>query len=922
LRSARWLGSDETATAALLGRHLRSVDLSHNELSTEAAALASLRHLRDLQKLDVSYNRLSTVATIGLRVSSTLRILNLAHNRLLDVTGLETLTSLVTLRLDHNRLTQLQDTANRLAGLAQLKQLSLEGNPLQFVNDGVLAGGYLTSKRKRKMNESYRLDVLNAFRERRFGMLTATDFARLTLRSVQALLPMLDDRPASLTELRNLRGRTFVPIRLVPLAVQLAAHQTTTTASPSRQSRRRRRVGTAPIVEGDVMTGWRRPPGAVLATAPDLRGNSSASVGTVRFSSQDVVQYLSANLTLSNNARARPMSDPTISRVPENVMVETSLRSEREEWEAAFADNIGIRYINSARLPTIVVAKENTSNDKDGEDRNASSVQPVAKMKPLAGSETTLTFDAKLSLSHDELDTTADIVDLSLSAIKDDEDDMKASGTTTVTTAASTQPGQAQLLPRSLTPERMVPPSLLKTGVDQRSFSSSTPQGNRLPLQVTPFSDHHWQDDNSSVPSSLGTPYKSDGGLTKWEILRLAEENSKFEGPYMYQKLLVHSQMELYFEQFVFAEPKKVSSEIWYDTLCQYPKIGLWPVDRKRRDEASQSSQHFSLNADDREVLRRAWKETIVPCGKHALRRLTPKRSERYGFHGELLWTATNGESMRPDIAIDARQTVCCNSDKFFYIMIDHDTATSTPKNGDSKQFPRPIPKKAVFRNACWPHALACHSFDTLERITIGFSFQRLTLQFRHASSNEVFVYVLLTASKVATVDLLKEFQELAGNAKGSGFGVTSAPAMEIDNDDPVVLDAIGSAIAPDSLGVVLHYQIVRQRWKHGDRGLVRRVCVLTDSNIYLMDEDYGGDGSTSNVATRLGHSSNRLVDGASLNQVVEVQAARDDPAAITIVLRLASLSKPHNWRLVCRTKEGAEKLVDDVRKATRGLKR
>ena len=67
----------------------------------------------------------------------------------------------------------------------------------------------------------------------------------------------------------------------------------------------------------------------------------------------------------------------------------------------------------------------------------------------------------------------------------------------------------------------------------------------------------------------------------------------------------------------------------------------------------------------------------------------------------------------------------------------------------------------------------------------------------------------------------------------------------------------------------------------------------------------------------KMGEVQHRKVDGADLKQVTEVQAAGADPRAITIIISpLSTLSRTHRWRLICRDREGAERLVEDVRKA------
>jgi len=56
----------------------------------------------------------------------------------------------------------------------------------------------------------------------------------------------------------------------------------------------------------------------------------------------------------------------------------------------------------------------------------------------------------------------------------------------------------------------------------------------------------------------------------------------------------------------------------------------------------------------------------------------------------------------------------------------------------------------------------------------------------------------------------------------------------------------------------------------------------------------------------------------AELNDVLEICAADEDPRFITLVIKAPSrLRRSHHWRLVCRDGENAERLIEDVRKAT-----
>jgi hypothetical protein len=169
---------------------------------------------------------------------------------------------------------------------------------------------------------------------------------------------------------------------------------------------------------------------------------------------------------------------------------------------------------------------------------------------------------------------------------------------------------------------------------------------------------------------------------------------------------------------------------------------------------------------------------------------------------------------------------------------------------------------------------------------------------------------------------MLQQLQKAAKDLKeATGTMVSESSQLVIENDSNIVFDAMTAAVSPEPLGTILHYQILQQCWKHGDRGTVRRVCVLTETNIFLLDEDYTADGhNLSDITVKMHQMADvryRQVDEASLKQITEVQAAGNDPRAITIIIAgLSTLSRTHRWRLVCRDREGAERLVDDVRKA------
>ena len=461
------------------------------------------------------------------------------------------------------------------------------------------------------------------------------------------------------------------------------------------------------------------------------------------------------------------------------------------------------------------------------------------------------------------------------------------------------------------------------------------------------------EDDANSTYGSIATSktgMESKNGAKKSprvNMYQLAEAKSKFLGLEQERNLKIMDNLEAYFKSFVFPNfvPDVGSCQLnneedtWQTIFFRYPRIQLLSKDRATREQSRAQKQSLQLSSGetDREQLVRVWKEDVVACGKPSLRRLSPNRTAHFGFHGDLSWVDGKVKTVS-----ECRQVIICLSDTCLYVISDNDSLTAkeqAPPVGRSppgpqgianvtntlkspRKFPAPIPPDATFSQALWPHAVVCHPLNDITGITIGFGFQRMTLRVRNSAYPSAidFTYQLLTSNKMRTVELLQELQGLVKEVKLE-VGRTSfeEEAIKIDNDDKQFLDTLAATVAPEPLGAVLHYQILKQRWKHGQRGAVSRICVVTDSKIFLLDEDYVGDGSVSLDAVsgrRLGSPVFRLIDTANLQQIAEVKAADADPNAITIVIRpTQKLLRTHRWRLLCRDRNGAEKLVEDVRK-------
>lgn len=109
---------------------LRSLDLSHNSLSSWSIDLSSLS---DLEELDLSYNRIAQLPDLHTKLGN-LKSLRLAQNKLTVLDGLAKLYGLVTLDVRSNRIAEL-DAVRAISSLPCLEDLTLTGNPVTTVLD-------------------------------------------------------------------------------------------------------------------------------------------------------------------------------------------------------------------------------------------------------------------------------------------------------------------------------------------------------------------------------------------------------------------------------------------------------------------------------------------------------------------------------------------------------------------------------------------------------------------------------------------------------------------------------------------------------------------------------------------------------------------------------------------------------------------
>mmetsp|Transcript_22321 Transcript_22321/g.33878 ORF Transcript_22321/g.33878 Transcript_22321/m.33878 type:complete len:1299 (+) Transcript_22321:62-3958(+) len=915
--------------------NLKSLSLAHNEIHTVKSALAGLKSLSHLEQLDLSYNRLTTMKGAS-RMLGNITTLALSGNNLKNIEGLDKLYSLQTLHLDKNQFSSITDIAG-LGNLPDLMMLSLNDNPLVEKEDLL----------------RYRIQVLDLFKSKRFYQSLVPG---ATYRDLLKILPVLDGEPATKRELMGLRLLTFRRANAevseidqreaageesdVPQEVNLTQvnnveeHQSqvvfrlipTTPSRPRRVTRNKgSRTKKALVLNGEGAEKTRRE-----AVSNETKStHKPTDLPNIEFTTHDVISSLPTKVEIETarmseeedsksdcGAEKRKRCSPHLNL--------SSISMADGELEESNCDSNGTLKVDNmlpkAVINSIDVFSEDDLSENLLDNYSAKSFNPKEGGRSAEENKTTSSLSGKDLSQNTSIPTNDESQTVLLEPHTDCQvHDQIMSG------------GEAELQKsdgNNSKIERSANPFEQDTMSSKSSVSNATDSENYIQQPNVSFPEEVWNDTssvNSSNQAELALKLKYQKAYTE------AEACSVYDGPDGYKKLSINGNLELYFRLFIFSTELEIDTtgitEGDDEKLTRIvnetsPRIQLRPVDRHVSEQEVKKAMGSTETVGMRETFKKVWQEDIIACGKSATRRISPHKKLLRGFHGDPL--AKDGDFR---FSVESRKVIFCTSDAAVYIITDHDeVSTKAIQDNSKRKFASPIPHKALFQNALWPHAFARLPIETLKRITIGFGFQRLILHFVPSSNAEKLVLgsdltlILATSKKVDTMRLLQHLQGLSKETQGLSSVVNENNSLIIDNDDKQVLDALALAVAPCAVDVVMHYQVLHQYWKSGDRGTIRRACVITDTHIFLLDECYVGDGAENSFPedlSTLGEARYNLVDSAVLSQIVEVQPARSDPKTITIVIRPdGRLQRNHNWRLLCRDGEGAERLVDATRKA------
>lgn len=780
----------------------------------------------------------------------------LSGNEISSTQGLDRLFSLERLSLDENKIGHLFDISN-LAKLPFLMTLDIKGNPFEVAGKSFLldyqieAGTILSSDSHSPLDSAAcRIEVYNLFREVRCKSMSK----HATYRDMQQLLPTLDNELANKDELvaiKNLTFRQAVALDTDDPGMEDSAEIKVNILGNNRDHRRVAKLAPSRTVHcrDTALLFDGKPIGQRLLTDK----HAFAFDNRVQYKLEDVIASIRPIIESGDNSTQPNLDSYERSRTRSSFSLGKFDGDIDEHIEKDFPFTLPASILDHA--------EEGTFN-------------PVPLYKTLPAYEPP-EQDDELLVEPDVKNITDGMV---MSTLSCDQD----SSFTDMTGKASDAYGINKDANEEEDPFEA---SAVFGGIWEQTYRDN--------MRIGPDA---LDTDNSTIdtPSSQTIDYDAE------------EFNAVYDGPLDYSPIFVSSDLDLYYETFVF--PRSSDDDSQEETVqndkSMYPRIQLFKFDRSALHERSKTQEYMG------ERYIGVWREDVIACGAFACSRVQPINIPRRGFHGEIIT-----QSGKDAHVSESRKIVACLSDSALYLVVDDDVVPKQKLVQHTKRaFPSRIPVGATFEEAYWPHALISHSLDCLVGITIGFQFQRLLLRFSVSNTNGMaleYTYVLLTSNKLHTISLLQKLQSFVSEAQSTSV---ERQAVLIENDDKAFLDALGARTDE----VVLHYQILRQFWKRGDREAARRSFVLTDTTIYLLDETYDGDGGDSNEnVRRLGDVSLSIIDSAGLNRVTEVRAANEDPRMITLViLPLNKIKRNHRWRLLCNDGEGAERLIDDVRKA------
>ncbi|GMH67710.1 hypothetical protein TrRE_jg6905 [Triparma retinervis] len=795
---------------------LQSLNLSRNNLLHHTTALAGLSSLVNLQKVDLSYNFLTTMEGANGMLGN-IKVLLLTGNRLTSGKGLEKLYAIEYLAIDDNRIHALADVAG-IAKLPCLSDLDLKENPF--------------------CDSNYRIAILDLFRSHRGGVTETIPNSNLH----SLLLPTLDRVPANKKELLALKNLTFAPVVAVPEpsidgSVNASISVSSLVTDDSGVWRHTAGSSSSVVndaVEANAMAGRRKKKNRKKAQIEDDEvtlplAKESASEGPVSSFSTG-----SMGVILNEGGLENSVASPTAEAGKEGEAVTVAAANRREARKRRKTDLI------------VVKAGELTLETTGTSENSAATVTATATTNATSASSST----ASNSISYEPKRVKKKKKKKKKKILRPDVTEAESKSSIKPTPNKNINVRNDDSIHSQNSTDFLE--EFWSAGVEGASIASVEKERRRGSSNAIMFTGgDNVEDDKSAASSDLNVYY----------------------GNPRHKNLIIKDNLTLYFREQVFND---ITATPWMEALDGEKWSGM-----------------------EKEKVIEVYVENVVGVGGRGVpANLVVQR----GFHGDVVGTYDSG----------VRCCIVVTSGSIYFVAYDDAMDGRFANDGPNMTKPR-----------CFKR----HGLETLTWCRIGFFFQRLLLTFEDVASR-FFSYNILTTSKVACYSILKVLTPVANEVK-SEDATGNGKKVRIDNDDRFVLDTFHKMCTEptrssegNSLGTVIHYGITLQQWKSGGRNPVRRAVFVTDVDIFLVDENYNGDGADSGGFTTFepgtveeGAISFRPVDNNDLASITEVRPADENPKMITICFKQKSMVKrPHKWRLVLRDAEAAEKLVEIVR--------
>ena len=179
--------------------------------------------------------------------------------------------------------------------------------------------------------------------------------------------------------------------------------------------------------------------------------------------------------------------------------------------------------------------------------------------------------------------------------------------------------------------------------------------------------------------------------------LNAAEERSTYDGPPDYGPLLVFSDIDLYFDTFVFPRDSPEDGEKDHEGRGEMmaPRIQLFKFDRDLLINRYRQQQGAVLPLNKsyfRERFIGTWKVDVLACGSFARSRLPPVTLPRLGFHGDTIVARAGKEEM----ANESRKFILCLSESAIYFIINDDKSPQKHSRTKRRSFPSRISPTSV----------------------------------------------------------------------------------------------------------------------------------------------------------------------------------------------------------------------------------